>query len=83
MSRPAHEALVARLRQRPELLDRLRRIHGRAGPPGDVAPVESTRWIATPLAVRPGLVLMAEGERGPPLNLEVPLPGVTKRRRVR
>ena len=73
MPTAAHETLVALLGQRPDLLDRLLRTLGHAGLPGDVVPADSALRIANPLEVRPDLVLVAEGERGPWTIVEVQL----------
>jgi len=73
MPGPAHETLVALLSQRPDLLDLLLRTLGRVGLPDDVAAADSTLRIANPLEVRPDLVLVAEGERGPWVVVEVQL----------
>ncbi len=81
MPSPAHETLVALLSQRPELLDRLLRALGHAGLPTEVAPVDSALRVANPLEVRPDLVLVAEGERGPWVILEVQLQRDDEKRR--
>lgn len=73
MPTPAHETLVALLSQRPDLLDRLLRTLGFAGLPGEVVAADSALRIANPLEVRPDLVLVAEGERGPWTIVEVQL----------
>ncbi|MFO0630508.1 MAG: hypothetical protein U0325_33455 [Polyangiales bacterium] len=73
MPSPAHETLVALLSQRPDLLDRLLRTLGHAGIPAEVVPVDSALRVANPLEVRPDLLLVAEGERGPWVILEVQL----------
>lgn len=73
MPGPAHETLIALLSQRPDLLDLLLRTLGRPGLPADVEAADSTLRIANPLEVRPDLVLVAEGERGPWVVVEVQL----------
>lgn len=73
MPAAAHETLVALLSQRPDLLDRLLRALGHAGLPGEVVPADSALRVANPLEVRPDLVLVAEGERGPWAIVEVQL----------
>ncbi len=73
MPGPAHETLVALLAQRPDLLDLLLRTLGRPGLPTNVEAADSTLRIANPLEVRPDLVLVAEGERGPWVVVDVQL----------
>ncbi len=73
MPGPAHETLVALLAQRPDLLDLLLRTLGHPGLPGELGAVDSTLRVANPLEVRPDLVLVAEGERGPWVVVEVQL----------
>lgn len=73
MPGPAHETLVALLAQRPDLLDLLLRTLGRPGLHSKVEPADSTLRIANPLEVRPDLVLVAEGERGPWVIVDVQL----------
>ncbi|MFO0626448.1 MAG: hypothetical protein U0325_12615 [Polyangiales bacterium] len=81
MPSPAHETLVALLSQRPDLLDRLLRTLGHAGIPAEVVPVDSALRVANPLEVRPDLLLVAEGERGPWVILEVQLQRDDEKRR--
>ena len=81
MPSPAHETLVALLSQRPDLLDRLLRALGHAGLPGAVVPVDSALRVMNPLELRPDLVLVAEGERGPWVILEVQLRRDEEKRR--
>ncbi len=73
MPSPAHETLVAILHQRPDLLDLLLRTLGRAGFSAKVEAKDSAVRVANPLEVRPDLVLLAEGERGPWSIVEVQL----------
>lgn len=73
MPGPAHETLVALLAQRPDLLDLLLRTLGRPGLPSKVEAADSTLRIANPLEVRPDLVLVAAGERGPWVIVDVQL----------
>jgi hypothetical protein len=69
----AHETLVTLLAQRPDALDLLPRTPGHAGLPTELAAVDSTLRVANPLEVRPDLVLVAAGERGPWVVVEVQL----------
>ena len=73
MPGPAHETLVALLSQRPDLLDLLLRTLGRHGLPPALKAADSTLRIANPLEVRPDLVLVAEGERGAWVLVDVQL----------
>lgn len=73
MPGPAHETLVALLAQRPDLLDLLLRTLGRPGVPAKIEAADSTLRIANPLEVRPDLVLVAEGDRGPWVIVDVQL----------
>lgn len=73
MPGPARETLVALLAQRPDLLDLLLRTLGRPGLPSKVEVADSALRIANPLEVRPDLVLVAEGERGPWVIVDVQL----------
>ncbi len=73
MPGPAHETLVALLAQRPDLLDQVLRTLGHRGLPADVKAADSTLRVANPLEVRPDLVLVGDGERGPWVVVEVQL----------
>lgn len=73
MPGPAHDTLVAVLSQRPDLLDLLLRALGHPGLSQPLVPGDSTVRVANPLEVRPDVVLLAEGERGAWIIVEVQL----------
>ncbi len=73
MPSAAHETLVALLSQRPDFLDLLLRTLGHPGLPAGYVVADSALRVANPLEVRPDLVMLEEGDRGPWAVIEVQL----------
>ncbi len=71
MPGPAHETLIALFEQRPGLLALALRTLGQPGLPDALVARSATLRAANPLEVRPDLLLLAEGERGPWVLLDV------------
>jgi hypothetical protein len=67
----AHETLVTLFGASPELLFALMRALGHTPPAGPLRRHDSTVRVANPLEVRPDLILLAPGDTGPWLAVEV------------
>ncbi|MFO0607501.1 MAG: hypothetical protein U0324_30325 [Polyangiales bacterium] len=67
----AHETLVSLLQQRPEYLDALLVARGRRAVATSLTAKDSALRVANPLEVRPDVVLLADGERGAWVVVEV------------
>jgi len=67
----AHETLVSLLQQRPEYLDALLVARGHRAVAASLTAKDSALRVANPLEVRPDVVLLADGERGAWVVVEV------------
>ena len=67
----AHETLVSLLQQRPEYLDALLVARGHRAVAAALTTKDSALRVANPLDVRPDLVLLADGDRGAWVIVEV------------
>jgi hypothetical protein len=73
MPSPAHETLVALLRERPSLINDVLRALGRKTVAPDLRARDSALRLTNPLEVRPDVVLLDDQENGPWLVLDVQL----------